>query len=62
MEDDVLSILGSIGYRGITSRDTLSSKDKLIRYIIYVVCLSQLDKLKGIFNILPFLPVFKLYQ
>ena len=37
MEDDVLSVLGSIGYRGIPSRDKLSSKDKLIKYVIYVI-------------------------
>ena len=37
MEDDVLIVLGSIGYRGIPSRDTLSSKDKLIRYGFLVI-------------------------
>lgn len=37
MEDEVLSVLGSIGYRGIPSRDKLSSKDKLIKYVIYVI-------------------------
>ena len=32
MEDDVFAVLDQVGYRGIPNRETLRSKDKIVRY------------------------------
>ena len=32
MEDNVLAVFDEVGYRGIPSRETLESKDKIVRY------------------------------
>ena len=34
MEDDVLDVLGEVGYRGVPSQETIASKDNLVRSII----------------------------
>lgn len=37
MEDNVFAVLDEVGYRGIPSRETLESKDKIVRYYyIYI--------------------------
>ncbi len=36
-EDEILTVLWSVGYRGIPSRESLANKDKLIRYMFSVI-------------------------
>ena len=33
-EDDTMDVLQSIGYRGVPSKETLRSRDEIIRYVL----------------------------